>query len=71
MGAKFFSWTGHCVCFYDDKHVVKSIDLDDEGSECPEIDVAAFSPEKGLLIIGDNFRTLRYSPHCAYLYVGC
>ena len=60
LGARFFSWTGHRVCFYDNVQCVKSIDLEDEGNECPEIDVAAFSPERGLLIIGDNFRTLRY-----------
>jgi len=60
LSALFCTWTGHRVCFLDDQQCVKTIDLEDEGSECPEIDCIAFCPKRGLLIIGDNFRTLRY-----------
>lgn len=62
LRAKFFTWTGHRVCFLDEQQSLKTIDLEDSGSECPEIECAAFCPERGLLIIGDNYRTLRY--HC-------
>ena len=61
LAAKFFTWTGHRVCFLDEQQCLKTIDLDDSGNECPEIECAAFCPERGLLIIGDNYRTLRYS----------
>ena len=60
LSATFYTWTGHRVCFLDHQQCVKTIDLDDSGNECPEIDCAAFCPKRGLLIIGDNFRTLRY-----------
>jgi len=59
MQATFFTWTGHRVCFLNDQICVKTIDLEDSGNECPEIDCAAFCPERGLLVIGDNYRTLR------------
>ena len=59
LSALFYTWTGHRVCFLDDEQCLKTIDLEDSGCECPEIDSAAFCPKKGLLIIGDNFRTLR------------
>jgi len=59
LSAKFFTWTGHRVCFLDDQQCVKTIDLEDSGNECPEIDCAAFCPKRGLLIIGDNYRTLQ------------
>ena len=61
LSAKFFTWTGHRVCFLDEQNCLKTIDLDDSGNECPEIECAAFCPDRGLLIIGDNYRTLRYS----------
>jgi len=61
LSAKFFTWTGHRVCFLDEQQSLKTIDLEDSGTECPEIECAAFCPERGLLIIGDNYRTLRYS----------
>jgi hypothetical protein len=60
LSAAFFTWTGHRVCFLDDQQCVKAIDLEDSGPDCPEIDCAAFCPDNGLLIIGDNYRTLRY-----------
>ena len=60
LSALFYTWTGHRVCFHDHQQSVKTIDLEDEGNECPEIDCAAFCPKRGLLVIGDNFRTLRY-----------
>lgn len=60
LSATFYTWTGHRVCFLDDQQCIKTIDLDDSGNECPEIDCAAFCPKSGLLVIGDNFRTLRY-----------
>jgi hypothetical protein len=60
LSTLFYIWTGHRVCFLDDQQCVKTIDLEDSGSECPEIDCAAFCPKRGLLVIGDNFRTLRY-----------
>jgi hypothetical protein len=59
FSAMFFTWTGHRVCFFDDQQCVKTVDLEDSGNECPEIDCAAFCPERGLLMIGDNYRTLR------------
>jgi hypothetical protein len=65
FNANMFTWTGHRVCFVDEKEIVKAIDLEDSGPECPEIDCAAFCCQRGLLIIGDNYRTLRYrSPLC-------
>src|SRR5436305_846436 len=65
LSAKFFTWTGHRVCFLDDQQIVKTIDLEDSGYDCPEIDCAAFCPKRGLLIIGDNYRTLQYdTPLC-------
>ena len=60
LNATFFTWTGHRVCFLDEQQCVKTIDLEDAENECPEIDCAAFCPKRGLLIIGDNYRTLRY-----------
>src|SRR5579859_4272760 len=66
MRATFFTWTGHRVCFLNDQTCVKTIDLEDSGTECPEIECAAFCPERGLLVIGDNYRTLRYSPQEFY-----
>jgi hypothetical protein len=60
LSATFYTWTGHRVCFLDHQQNVKTIDLDDSGNECPEIDCATFCPKRGLLVIGDNFRTLRY-----------
>jgi len=70
FGASLFSWTGHRVCFLDEKEIVKTIDLEDSGPECPEIDCAAFCSERGLLVIGDNYRTLRYCPLGRELTVG-
>ena len=61
MRATFFTWTGHRVCFLNDQSCLKTIDLEDSGTECPEIECAAFCPERGLLVIGDNYRTLRYT----------
>jgi hypothetical protein len=60
LSAKFFTWTGHRVSFLDERQSLKTIDLEDSGNECPEIECATFCPERGLLIIGDNYRTLRY-----------
>ena len=64
FSAKFYTWTGHRVCFLDDEQCVKTIDLDDSGSECPEIECATFCPERGYLVIGDNYRTLRLTIFC-------
>jgi hypothetical protein len=66
MRATFFTWTGHRVCFLNAQSCVKTIDLEDSGTESPEIECAAFCPERGLLVIGDNYRTLRYSPQEFY-----
>jgi hypothetical protein len=60
LNASFFTWTSHRICFLDEQQCVKTIDLEDAGNECPDIDCAAFCPKRGLLIIGDNYRTLRY-----------
>lgn len=60
LSAMFLTWNGHRVCFFDDQQCVKTIDLEDSGSECPEIDGVAFCPERGLLVMGDNYRILRY-----------
>jgi len=70
FGAKFFTWTGHRVCFLDEKECVKTIDLEDSGPECPEIVCAAFCSQKGLLVIGDNYRTLRYIFELEELIIG-
>jgi hypothetical protein len=59
LSAAFYTWTARRVCFYDDQHCIKTIDLEDSGGDSPDIDCATFCAEKGLLIIGDNFRTLR------------
>lgn len=60
LSALFFTWTGHRVCFLDDEQCIKTVDLEDTGTESPEIECAAFCPERKLLVIGDNYRTLRY-----------
>lgn len=70
FGATFFTWTGHRVCFLDDQQVVKTIDLENSGAECPEIDCAAFCPQRGLLVIGDNYRTLRLITSEMWLILG-
>jgi hypothetical protein len=55
------------VCFLDGQQCVKTIDLEDAGPETPEIDCAAFCPERRLLVIGDNYRTLRFDRKRAFL----
>jgi hypothetical protein len=59
LSATFLTWTGYRVCFLNEEECVKKIDIDDSGSDCPEIDCVAFCPRRGLLVIGDNYRTLR------------
>jgi hypothetical protein len=62
LSATFLTWTGHRVCFLNEKECVKTIDIDDSGADSPEIDCVAFCSERSLLIMGDNYRTLRFSP---------
>lgn len=61
LNATFFTWTGHRICFLDEQQCLKTIDLEDAGDEYDKVDCAVFCPKRGLLIIGDNYRTLRYS----------